>query len=50
MPLANSFLAQHAEHYRKQIAGFDETLENDCYSIGFQEMFESSIISSNAPC
>jgi DNA-binding NtrC family response regulator len=25
MPLANSFLAQHAEHYRKQIAGFDET-------------------------
>jgi DNA-binding NtrC family response regulator len=25
MPLANSFLAQHAEHYRKQIGGFDET-------------------------
>jgi DNA-binding NtrC family response regulator len=25
MLLANSFLAQHAEHYRKQIAGFDET-------------------------
>jgi DNA-binding NtrC family response regulator len=25
MALANSFLAQHAEHYRKQIAGFDET-------------------------
>ena len=25
MPLANSFLAQHAERYRKQIAGFDET-------------------------
>jgi DNA-binding NtrC family response regulator len=25
MPLANSFLRQHAEHYRKQIAGFDET-------------------------
>ena len=25
MPLANSFLVQHAEHYRKQIAGFDET-------------------------
>ena len=25
MPLANSFLAQHAEHYRKRIAGFDET-------------------------
>jgi DNA-binding NtrC family response regulator len=25
MPLANSFLAQHAEHYRKQITGFDET-------------------------
>ena len=25
MPLANTFLAQHAEHYRKQIAGFDET-------------------------
>jgi DNA-binding NtrC family response regulator len=25
MPLASSFLAQHAEHYRKQIAGFDET-------------------------
>jgi DNA-binding NtrC family response regulator len=25
MPLANGFLAQHAEHYRKQIAGFDET-------------------------
>jgi DNA-binding NtrC family response regulator len=25
MPLANSFLAQHAEHYRKQIAAFDET-------------------------
>ena len=25
MPLANSFLAQHAEHYRKQIAGFDQT-------------------------
>ena len=25
MPLANAFLAQHAEHYRKQIAGFDET-------------------------
>ena len=24
MPLANSFLAQHAERYRKQIAGFDE--------------------------
>jgi DNA-binding NtrC family response regulator len=24
MPLANSFLRQHAEHYRKQIAGFDE--------------------------
>jgi len=25
MPLAKSFLAQHAEHYRKRIAGFDET-------------------------
>ena len=25
MPLANTFLTQHAEHYRKQIAGFDET-------------------------
>jgi DNA-binding NtrC family response regulator len=25
MPLANIFLAQHAEHYRKQIGGFDET-------------------------
>jgi len=25
MPLANSFVRQHAEHYRKQIAGFDET-------------------------
>jgi DNA-binding NtrC family response regulator len=25
MPLANSFLHQHAEHYRKEIAGFDET-------------------------
>ncbi len=25
MPLANSFLAQHAERYRKQITGFDET-------------------------
>jgi DNA-binding NtrC family response regulator len=25
MPLANSFLGQHAEHYRKLIAGFDET-------------------------
>jgi DNA-binding NtrC family response regulator len=25
MPLANSFLRQHAEHYRKQVAGFDET-------------------------
>jgi DNA-binding NtrC family response regulator len=25
MPLANSFLAQHAEHYRKRVAGFDET-------------------------
>jgi DNA-binding NtrC family response regulator len=25
MPLANTFLAQHAEHYRKQIIGFDET-------------------------
>jgi len=25
MPLANSFIRQHAEHYRKQIAGFDET-------------------------
>jgi len=25
MPLANSFLAQHAERYRKQLAGFDET-------------------------
>jgi DNA-binding NtrC family response regulator len=25
MPLANTFLAQHAEHYRKQIVGFDET-------------------------
>lgn len=25
MPLANSFLAQHAEHYRKQVVGFDET-------------------------
>lgn len=25
MLLANSFLAQHAERYRKQIAGFDET-------------------------
>ena len=25
MPLANTFLAQHAEHYRKHIAGFDET-------------------------
>jgi DNA-binding NtrC family response regulator len=25
MPLANGFLAQHAEHYRKQIASFDET-------------------------
>jgi DNA-binding NtrC family response regulator len=24
MPLANSFLSQHAERYRKQIAGFDE--------------------------
>src|SRR5204863_1227773 len=24
MPLANSFLNQHAERYRKQIAGFDE--------------------------
>jgi DNA-binding NtrC family response regulator len=24
MPLANSFLGQHAERYRKQIAGFDE--------------------------
>jgi DNA-binding NtrC family response regulator len=25
MPLANSFLGQHAERYRKQIDGFDET-------------------------
>ena len=25
MPLANSFLRQHSEHYRKQVAGFDET-------------------------
>ena len=25
MLLANSFLAQHAEHYRKPVAGFDET-------------------------
>ena len=25
MPLANSFLRQHAERYRKQIAGFDES-------------------------
>jgi DNA-binding NtrC family response regulator len=25
MPLANTFLSQHAEHYRKQIAGFDDT-------------------------
>jgi DNA-binding NtrC family response regulator len=25
MALANGFLAQHAEHYRKQIASFDET-------------------------
>jgi DNA-binding NtrC family response regulator len=25
MPLANTFLAQHGEHYRKQIVGFDET-------------------------
>jgi DNA-binding NtrC family response regulator len=25
MLLANSFLRQHADHYRKQIAGFDET-------------------------
>jgi DNA-binding NtrC family response regulator len=25
MALANSFIRQHAEHYRKQIAGFDET-------------------------
>jgi DNA-binding NtrC family response regulator len=25
MPLANSFIRQHVEHYRKQIAGFDET-------------------------
>ena len=25
MPLANSFLGQHAERYRKQISGFDET-------------------------
>ena len=25
MPLANTFLAQHADHYRKQIGGFDET-------------------------
>jgi len=25
MPLANSFLAQHAERYRKKITGFDET-------------------------
>jgi DNA-binding NtrC family response regulator len=25
MPLANNFLRQHAEHYRKQITGFDET-------------------------
>jgi len=25
MPLANSFLAQHAERYRKQLGGFDET-------------------------
>ena len=25
MPLANSFIRQHAEHYRKQISGFDET-------------------------
>jgi DNA-binding NtrC family response regulator len=24
MPLANTFLAQHADHYRKQIGGFDE--------------------------
>ena len=26
MPLANSFLHQHAERYRKQITGFDETV------------------------
>lgn len=25
MPLANTFLVQHAEHYRKEIIGFDET-------------------------
>ncbi len=25
MPLANSFLRQHAERYRKQIGGFDES-------------------------
>ena len=25
MPLANSFLRQHAERYRKQVSGFDET-------------------------
>src|SRR5215813_10641814 len=25
MPLANNFLSQHAERYRKQVSGFDET-------------------------
>jgi DNA-binding NtrC family response regulator len=25
MPLANSFLGQHAQHYGKQVSGFDET-------------------------
>ncbi len=29
MPLANSFLRQHAERYRKEISGFDETAR-DC--------------------
>ena len=35
MPLANSFLRQHAERYRKPISGFDESARERLLQHGF---------------
>src|SRR5438045_2620317 len=50
MPLANTFLRQHAERYRKQVAVSMKARASVCYSIDFLETSESSTTSWSARC
>jgi transcriptional regulator with GAF, ATPase, and Fis domain len=48
MLLANSFLRQHAQRYRKQMTGFDETARLFCNATFLAAMSASLIISKRA--